>query len=257
MSEARARGVILAGGEGTRLRPLTYYFQKAMLPIGPRQRPLLEYVLELLRLNGIEEVVLLLGYKADQVMNYFGDGSGVGLRITYVLDEPGLKGTLGALFNALGKGAIRGDDTLLVYYGDILTNMGLRSLLSEHRRQGAAATLAVARRYRLPVGVVELRGNRVLSIREKPELELNVTIGVLALEARALQGLEPRPGDIMGDLVPLLIARGERVLAYVTEAFWYDVGSVERYERLNSEVDFSALDALLHEGRGERTGALG
>ncbi|MER3602163.1 MAG: hypothetical protein C4339_05535 [Nitrososphaerota archaeon] len=255
-----AKAVVLAGGEGTRLRPLTYYFQKAMLPIGPRQRPLLEYILQLLRLHGLQEVVLLVGYRAEQVMNYFGGGEGLGLRIRYILDEPQLRGTAGALLNALHKGAISERETLLVYYGDILSDIDLTQLLRFHMGCGGAATLAVSRRYPLPVGVVKVRGRRVLELREKPSLGLRVTMGILALEGRAIRLIEGRlrergGADIMADLIPQLLRSGEKVSAYETEAFWYDVGSVERYERLNSEVDFAALEGLLMGLADRRAGA--
>ncbi|MEM3685280.1 MAG: sugar phosphate nucleotidyltransferase, partial [Conexivisphaerales archaeon] len=121
-----AEAVVLCGGLGSRLRPLTYYFQKTMLPIGREQRPILEYILRSLTYNGIRKAVLLANYKFEQIKNYFGNGSKFGLRVFYGMDPPTLSGSGGALLNAYNNGLINRDNTALVYYGDILTTMNLR-----------------------------------------------------------------------------------------------------------------------------------
>lgn len=229
------RTVVLCGGEGSRLRPLTYYFQKTMIPVGRQQKPLLEYILRHLKFHGFDEAVLLVGYKGEQVVNYFGDGEKLGVRISYVWDDENVKGTCASLLNALGKKAFSMDDTLLIYYGDILTNLNLRELVDRHVSEGAAATLALSPRYQLPVGVAEVSGGRVTEMREKPFIPINVTIGILVLEAGLLRygmGLS----DIMSDLIPAVIRSGEKVSAHISECFWYDVGSTEKYEKLSNEV---------------------
>ncbi|MEM1943763.1 MAG: nucleotidyltransferase family protein [Candidatus Caldarchaeum sp.] len=226
--------VVLCGGEGSRLRPLTYYFQKTMVPVGREQRPLLEYILRHIKTHGFDEAVLLIGYKGEQVVNYFEDGSRVGMRLTYVWDTEEVKGTCASLRNALKQNAFTSRDTLLVYYGDILTNLNLRELVDRHMQQRAAATLALSPRYQLPVGVAEVVDGYVAELREKPFIPINVSIGILVLEAAMLAYAEGLT-DIMSDLIPLLIKRGEKVSAYVADCFWYDVGSTERYEKLSSE----------------------
>ena len=87
----RVKGLVLCGGPGTRLRPITYYFQKTMVPIGIRQKPLLEYVVRLFKFHGIQELAFLVNYKAEQIVNYFDDGSRFGVKISYVYDDPQLK----------------------------------------------------------------------------------------------------------------------------------------------------------------------
>lgn len=235
--------VVLCGGEGSRLRPLTYYFQKTMVPIGREQRPLLEYILRHLKIHGFEEAVLLIGYKGEQVVNYFEDGSRVGLRLTYVWDPEDAHGTCASVRNALKQKTITKDETLLIYYGDILTNLDLGALAAKHREEKAAATLAVSPRYQLPVGVVKLENSRVVEMREKPFIDIYVTIGILVLEARTLKTF-PQAVDIMSDLIPSLIQKGEKVAAYVSDAFWYDVGTTEKYEKLTSEIVDSYLNGL-------------
>lgn len=240
--------VVLCGGEGSRLRPLTYYFQKTMIPVGREQKPLLEYILMHLKAYGFSEAVLLVGYKGEQVVNYFGDGERVGMRLTYVWDREDAKGTCGALLNALREKAFTMDDTLLIYYGDILTNLSLSELVEQHRREKATATLAVSPRYQLPVGVATIENNRVTEMREKPFININVTIGLLVLEARALAYAE-NASDIMSDLIPRLIEKKEKVAAYITEAFWYDVGSTEKYEKLTHEIVEKYLEGLYQTSR--------
>ena len=157
-AHASAKGVVLCGGEGARLRPLTFYFQKTILPVGSSQRPVLEFVLRLLRHHGIREVVLLVGYKHEQIMNYFGHGERLGVRLTYVVDDPALRGTGGSLLNAYQQGVLSKEDRLLIYYADILSDIDLSEMLAYHERTGAVATLAVSRGYRVPVGVAWVDG---------------------------------------------------------------------------------------------------
>ena len=93
----KVKGIVLCGGKGTRLRPLTLYIQKTMVPVGIRQKPLLEYVVRLFKFYGIKELVFLVNFKSEQIKNYFGDGSRFGVKISYVEDDPNSKGTGGAM----------------------------------------------------------------------------------------------------------------------------------------------------------------
>ena len=234
-------GVVLAGGEGRRLRPLTYYFQKCMIPVGSRQKPLLEYIMLLLKRHEIVNVKLLVGYKHEQIVNYFDDGSRFGVEIDYFVDEPALGGSGGAVLNAAREGAFDGADSLLVYYGDILSNIDLSAMLEQHVVSGSVATLAVAKGYEAPVGVAEVEGKAVRGWVEKPRIDIYAGIGVVALSSGALEALEELAAereslDLMGDLIPFLIEKGERVEAYLTDAFWYDLGSTEKYEKLDNHL---------------------
>ncbi len=247
----KVKGVILCGGEGKRLRPLTYYFQKTMIPIGVSQKPLLEYIVKLMRHHNIRDIVLLVGYKYEQITNYFGDGSRFNVRLTYVLDDPDMKGTGGALLNAYLKGVFEDIDTLMIYYGDILSNINLSRMLEEHWRNSALATLAVATKYQIPVGVAKLDdNNRIIDIVEKPWLDIPVGIGILALEYKALDKLkelshEKKDIDIMGDLLPKLVRENEPVHAYKHDGFWLDVGSTEKYEKIDNKLVSSIFKDII------------
>ena len=235
------KGLVLCGGEGVRLRPLTYYFQKGMIPIGTKQKPLLEYVVRLLKQNGITDICFLVGYKAEQIRNYFNEGSRFGVRIAYGQDIPEYKGSGGTVLNAYKQGIINAKETLLVYYGDILSNVNLKKMLEQHFDVGADATLALAKGYRIPVGVAELKEGRIEKFAEKPVMEILVGIEMLVLRGNVLKDLEASYGeneemDLMGDLLPQLIRNGRLVHGYVTDAFWYDVGSTERYEKLDNNL---------------------
>lgn len=249
MNEGKVKGVVLAGGEGKSLRPLSYYFQKCMIPIGNGQKPLFEYIIRLLRYHGITDVTVMVGYKHEQVVNYFEDGGRFGVNLTYVQDNPSMKGTGAALLNLYQKGLLDMEGSILIYYGDILSNIDLTDMLDQHQRRNVAATLALARGYQVPVGVAELKGDTVVGWVEKPVLGLNVGIGILALDAEVLSGLSllsenKKDLDITKDLIPYLVYRGDPVHAYVTDSFWYDVGSTEKYEKLDNgtiEKHFSFL----------------
>jgi len=251
MSERKVKALVLAGGEGSRLRPLTYYFQKCMIPIGPKQKPLLEYIVRLLKYNGIEDIYLLVGYKAEQVENYFDNGSRFNVRISYIQDAPGMKGTGCAILNAYLKGFIKEDDLLLVYYGDILTNLNIREVLNFHAAKNSIATIVLSMSYPIQVGTAELdEDQRVVKFIEKPNLKVPVSIGVLVLEGKVLNYLKNmwKEGncnlDIMRDLIPILISSNEKVYGFITSSFWYDVGTTEKYEKLSNytiEKEFNFL----------------
>jgi len=233
-----AYGVVLCGGRGSRLRPLSYYIPKPMVPIGRHEKPLLEYILRLMAFHGLKDVLLLIGYKGNQIRNYFRDGSFLGLRLSYAYDDKDFPGTGGAVLNALRLGLLPEDNTILIYYGDILSDINLKEMLKAHRFSGAAATLAVSMTYRLPVSVAELNGNRIVKFEEKPALRLPIGIGILAIEGEVLQRManlyrKDRDLDLMRDFIPYLIEQRMSVNAYVTDAFWYDVGSLEKYEKLD------------------------
>lgn len=246
-------GVILCGGEGKRLRPLTYYFQKAMIPIGSQQKPLLEYIVRLMKYHGLRRIVMLIGYKGQQIVNYFNKGERYGVTISYVWDSPEYGGNGGALLNAYLNGSFEGAKDLLIYYGDILSDINLAELLRFHREGGFIATLALSPSYRVAVGVAELEGDRVVKLVEKPPLGKPVTIGILAMRIEGMKylkelGEEKKNIDIMGDLIRRFVERGLKVGGYLTNSSWFDLGSTEAYEKLEPHEVDSWFSFLFQEG---------
>ena len=245
MPHRRVKGVILAGGQGKRLRPLSYYFQKCMIPVGPIQKPILEYIIRLFRHHDITDVSLLVGYKHEQIVNYFNSGDRFGVKITYILDNDEFQGSGGSILNFHQNAPISTDDTLVIYYGDIISNIDLHQMLNEHHKNHATATLALTKGYQVRVGVANVDGNDITLWREKPTLDLYAGIGIMTLNGAAITELEElfastqtKEIDIMSHFVPYLLKKRLCVKAYVTDAFWYDIGSTERYEKLeNSELE--------------------
>ena len=236
------RGIILAGGQGKRFRPLTYYFQKCMIPVGEEQKPVLEYIIRLFTHHNIKDLVVLVGYKNQQVKNYFNNGSRFGANIKYVLDDPEYKGNAGAIVNAYRKGDILDDDVLIIYYADILSDFDLKEMLSEHVESEASATVALAKGYNVRVGTAEIQGGLISKFIEKPELEQPVSVGISILNGALLGEMQhlfetEKKGalDLMGEFIPHLIEHQHPIKAYVSDAFWYDLGSLERYEHFENE----------------------
>jgi mannose-1-phosphate guanylyltransferase len=236
------KGIVLCGGKGTRLRPLTHYIQKTMVPVGLKQKPLLEYVVMLFKHHGIKDLVFLVNYKSEQIINYFEDGSRFGVNITYVEDDPNSKGTGGAVLTAYNQGAVSKDDTLLVYYGDIVTNINLSDLIDYHNENKAWSTLALSSGFKTRVGVASLdEDSKIVGFVEKPVLEKPVTIGISVLKGEMLELMKQLKGsnpelDFMGEVLPHLLKEGKAVFGYVSKAFWYDVLSTEAYEKLDQKM---------------------
>jgi mannose-1-phosphate guanylyltransferase len=235
------KGVVLCGGEGRRLKPLTDYFQKTMIPIGSRRRPLLQYVVRLLVYHKIREMTLLTGYKSEEIEDYFVDGTRFGAKIRYSRDSAAYQGSANALQHAITSRKLGNFENILVYYGDILSDLNISELIEHHNAKSAALTLVLSNRYSLPVGVADVEGGLVKRFREKPSLGLNVTTGCMVIRNDAMHLLDDvrsKTGkrDLMTHFVPKVLETGQRVAAYYFSGFWYDVGTTEAYEKLENKL---------------------
>ncbi|MCC6010827.1 MAG: nucleotidyltransferase family protein [Desulfurococcaceae archaeon] len=233
------KAAVLAGGVGSRFHPYTEIIPKPMIPLGKSEKPVLELIVTWLKRQGIKDYVFLVGYKWKYIFNYFGDGSRLGVKIEYSLDEEdGYRNTGGALLKAHRKGLIK--DTVVFWYGDILAPIDVRDLLKYHINKKADITLVLAENYSVPVGVARLSGDqRVTEFAEKPKINLHVTIGVGVLNTKLFdRNIEEELGkdfDFMGDFVPYCIRMGCGVYGYLHRGLWIDVGSLEKYKKINME----------------------
>ncbi len=233
---------VLCGGRGERLRPLTDYFQKTMIPVGPKKLPLLVYVISLLAHHGVNRIALLTGYRSEDIRRYFGDGAAYGVKFTYSEDAKDQRGGLNAVANALSNGAISKCDELLVCNGDILADLDISSLLAKHRSKKADATLVLSKGYTLPVGTARVgRGGLVASVHEKPSLNLSVTTGQMVLGPAAIalaRRLASRENtNLMTHLLPALLDKDLKVAAYYTKEAWYDIGTLSSLEKIDLEIE--------------------
>lgn len=228
--ELPLRAVVMAGGYGMRLRPLTDNVPKPMLPVG--ERPLLELIVDQLRDAGVRRVNVTTHYRGEEIERHFGDGQDFGVEIHYVPEEEPL-GTAGAL--ALLE---ESDEPLLVMNGDILTRVDFRALLQFHREHDADMTVAV-RPYevQVPYGIVETDGLRVVGISEKPVVRHFVNAGIYVLSPRACRYVPAGERHDMPDLMEQLLADALRVISFPIHEYWLDIGQPEAYERAQRELE--------------------
>ncbi|MEZ5116764.1 MAG: sugar phosphate nucleotidyltransferase [Candidatus Nanopelagicales bacterium] len=238
------RAVVMAGGEGTRLRPLTTGTPKPLLPVVGR--PLMEHVLRLLRRHGIDDTVVTVQYLASLVRSYFGDGSDLGITLTYATEHRPL-GTAGSVRNAAA--ALR-DDTFLVMSGDALTDVDLTALTDFHRERGALVTVCLARRpdpveFGIVISDEEGRVDRFL---EKPTwgqvFSDTVNTGIYVMEPELLDHVpEDTVVDWSRDVLPRLVSSGAPVYGFVADGYWEDVGTLASYLRAQADVLDRRVDA--------------
>jgi dTDP-glucose pyrophosphorylase len=221
--------VVMAGGLGRRLRPLTEELPKPMLPVG--DKPLLERTVTQLREAGIHSIYLATHYKSQVVAQHFGNGDSFGVEINY-LDEDQPRGTAGALAQMPP-----GDQPVLVINGDILTRLNYRALLDFHRENRADMTVGV-RHYelRVPYGVVETEGVQISGLAEKPTQRLFVNAGVYLLEPELCRLVPADRHFDMTDLIAALMAAGKRVVAFPISEYWLDIGQPEDYAQAQDDV---------------------
>jgi dTDP-glucose pyrophosphorylase/CBS domain-containing protein len=223
------QAVVMAGGEGRRLRPLTEAMPKPMLPVGGR--PLMELIIDQLRDVGVRKLNIATHYQADKIIDHFRDGSAFGVNIEYTREDAPL-GTGGALGVMTPP-----TDPVLVINGDILTDIDFRAMHAFHEESHAQMTVAV-RRYevQVPYGVVECSGVKVTGLREKPDLNFFVNAGIYLLEPSVYAYIPPNEHLNMTDLIELLIARGESVVSFPVREYWLDIGQHADYERAQRDA---------------------
>ncbi len=231
------RAVVMAGGQGSRLRPLTVALPKPMLLVGGR--PVMERIIDQLRAVGVSQVEITTHHNADKIVEHFGGGEAFGVKISYVNEESPL-GTAGFL------GLIeRPQEPLLVINGDIVTQMNFRKMFAYHREQNAEMTVAVRRYdFQVPYGVVECGGSRVTRLEEKPMIEFFVNAGIYLIEPSVFNVVQPRQHLNMTELIQKLLACGRPVASFPVCEYWLDIGQLADYERAQTDAANGILDPI-------------
>lgn len=227
--ELPLRAVVMAGGSGKRLRPLTDELPKPMLPLG--SRPLLELIVERLKNAGIRNVNVATHYKSEIIADHFKDGQDFGVNINYVREDQPL-GTAGAL--SLLK---HSDEPLLVMNGDILTRVDFRAMLNFHKEHNAELTVAV-RQYELsvPYGVIETDGVAVTGISEKPVLKQFINAGIYLLNPSVRLQIPNGQHYDIPELIDNLIRSGRSVVCFPIREYWLDIGRAEHYDQAKADI---------------------
>ncbi|HWE57985.1 MAG TPA: sugar phosphate nucleotidyltransferase [Acidimicrobiales bacterium] len=230
------KAVIMAGGEGTRLRPLTSNQPKPMMPIA--NRPMMEHIIELLKRHGFEDIVVTVAFQANAIRTYFGNGSEFGVRMVYATEETPL-GTAGSVRNAMDEL----DDTFLVISGDVLTDIDIGSVVKFHQDRRAMATIGLkSMENPLEFGIVITREDGSIErFLEKPTwgqvFSDTINTGIYVLEPGIFDYIEPdKPVDFSSDVFPRMLDEGKPVFGYVADGYWEDVGTLDAYIKAHQDL---------------------
>jgi NDP-sugar pyrophosphorylase family protein len=220
------KAVILVGGQGKRLRPLTFAIPKPLLPVG--EKPVLQLIIEQLRNAGLCDLVLATGHQAELIRAFCGDGSRFGVSIAYVHEQIPL-GTAGPL--DLAREHLRDEELFLLMNGDIIAELDFRRFLEAAREAACDLTVAYTKyRYRSPYGVLSIAGDSIQGIVEKPEQEFSISAGIYGLRPAALDFVPQGIFFTIPDLIHRLLAAGRSVHAYPLEGYWIGLESVEHFD---------------------------
>jgi dTDP-glucose pyrophosphorylase/CBS domain-containing protein len=221
--------VIMAGGFGSRMRPLTEHAPKPMLPVA--NRPILEWIIEGLRRAGVRNIIVTTYYKAEVIQNHLEDGSRFGVQIEYIHEDK-LSGTAGAL------GLIKDwSQPLLVINGDILTRVDFRSMFDYHQEHQADLSMALREyHFQIPYGVVEMEDQRVTAIKEKPSTTVFVNAGIYMLSPSVRNYVTEGDHLDMTDLIKQLVGAGQSVVGFPVHEYWLDIGQIAQYEQAQNDV---------------------
>jgi NDP-mannose synthase len=227
------RVIILAGGKGVRLAPVTEVIPKPLVPVGGM--PILEVVIRQLRSQGFRRITLAVGYMADLIKAYFQDGSKWGVKIDYSLEVEPL-GTAGPLNLIQGL-----DETFLVMNADLMTNLDFNALVNYHRIMGSLATVSsYQKQVKIDLGVIVKNGEgRIKDYIEKPTKKYLVSMGIYVFERRVLDYLRAKNYFDFPDLIKLLLHADESVCYYPFDGYWLDIGRHDDYA--TAERDFTEI----------------
>lgn len=227
--ELPLRALVMAGGYGNRLRPLTEELPKPMLPVG--NKPLLELIVEQLKHAGIRQVNVATHYKSEVIAEHFKNGEAFGVDIRYVKEDQPL-GTAGAL--SLLEEV---DEPLLVMNGDILTRVDFRALLHFHREHKADLTVCVRQyEFNVPYGVIDTDGVNVKGISEKPVVRQFINAGIYLLNPQVRRLIPNGQAYDIPDLIERLISEARTVVCFPIREYWLDIGKVDQYDQAKADI---------------------
>lgn len=223
------KAVLMVGGLGTRLRPLTENTPKPMLKVG--NKPILQTIVEKFAEYGYVNIVMCVNYKSHVIQDHFGDGSAFGVKIEYVLEEQRM-GTAGALSLLKEKPT----EPFFVMNGDLLTNVNFEHLHDYHVTNSSVGTMCVREYdFQVPYGVVNIENSRILSIEEKPVHKFFVSAGIYMLSPEVLKYIPQNEFYDMPTLFEKLISENKSVISFPIREYWLDIGRMEEFEKANNE----------------------
>jgi len=224
--------VIMVGGLGTRLRPLTENIPKPMLEVGGK--PILLNIVEGLAKNGFTNLIMCLGYKSNVIQDFFQNGSDFGVEIEYIVEDKKM-GTVGALTLLKQKP----NETFFVMNGDLLTNFNYEQMLDFHNFHNSKATMCVREYdFQVPYGVVNLNNEDIVSIEEKPVHSFFVNAGIYLFEPECIDLIPNNEFYDMPSLIEKIIATKRKVVSFPVREYWLDVGRMDEFKKANHDIEF-------------------
>jgi len=231
--------VILAGGQGTRLRPYTVVLPKPLVPVG--QYPIAEILVRQLAARGIRQITIAVGYHANLIQAFFGDGRQWNVQVDYSLESKPL-GTIGPLRLIPDL-----PETFLLMNGDILTDLDFADLCRHHQASGCRFTVAAsARRHKIDYGVLKVDANRLVGFEEKPSVEYHVSMGVYVVNREVLSLVPPDQAYGFDALMLELLRRGDPINIYPHHGYWLDIGRPDDYAQAVEEFPTMEPRLLAH-----------
>ena len=226
------KAVIIAGGLGTRLRPLTNNTPKPMLPIG--EKPILEHLVNWTKKGGIKSVILCVSYLRESIEDYFGDGEKFGVKIEYAISKKQLA-TAGQLKTA--EKFI--DDDFVCMYGDSILNFSLRSMIKQHSIKKSFVTMSLnEHKTTLPYGVIETsKKGKVVNWNEKPEIKANVNMGCYIMNPQVFNLIPKNKPYGMDDVIKKAMKKKEAINSFITKKGFTDIGNTESYKQACEEYE--------------------
>ncbi len=235
------KAIVLAGGKGTRLRPMTFSIPKPLLPIA--EKPILEIILQNFKKFGIDEVIISLGYQGELIKAFCGDGKKFGLKVNFV-DEDKPLGTAGPL--SLMKDYFDRDETFVLMNGDIFTQLDFAKMIDYHKKAQNKLTIGYRKyEHKLPFGVLKLDADMLTGIMEKPATKYNVSAGIYILNSSIIELVPDNSFFTMPDLAEALMKKSQRVGAYNIEEYWLGIENIGHFNEVIKELE--KLEVLVEE----------
>jgi len=222
------KAIIICGGEGTRMRPLTYKVPKPMILINGK--PILEYTILNLKKIGIGDMVMTVGYLREKIIEYFGNGEKWGVNITYLVEKE-KQNTAGSIL-PLKEIILKENRNFIVMMGDQITNIDLNKMMQRHNEKKCIATIALKEKdYKIEYGVAELDGNQITGFVEKPVLKKYINTAIYIFSPRVFNYIKPKE-DFAKDVIPKMLKSNEAIYSYFMKNKWIDIGRKSDYDKI-------------------------